>query len=196
MPPRFICVPLAYRADGQDWRRNYAHLAASVVFGLAPAIETSGTDVNDDLKDSSRGSSGGRRLLRESIVVFEVAASLILLIGAGLLVRSFVHLESTNRGFLSENVLTAVIPLPITDYPLPLQRIAFERALLERVRALPGVQSAGAIDYQPFGGGTGSHIEIVGHPQNPNEPTQVVYQTPSSSVTSKPSGFRSCGGAV
>ncbi len=156
-------------------------IAATVVFGLAPAIETSGINVNDALKESSRGSSGGRRIMRESIVAFEVAASLVLLIAVGLLVRSFVRLEHTNPGFRSENVLTAVIPLPITDYPLPSQRIAFEGTLLERVRALPGVVSAGAIDYPPFMGGSGSHIEIAGHPQNPNEPTQVVFQTPASS---------------
>jgi putative ABC transport system permease protein len=156
-------------------------IAAPVVFGLAPAIETSGINVNDALKESSRGSSGGRRILRESIVAFEVAASLVLLIAVGLLVRSFVRLERTNPGFRSENVLTAVTSLPITDYPLPSQRMAFEGTLIERVRALPGVVSAGAIDYPPFMGGSGSHIEIVGHPQNSNEPTVVVYQTPSSS---------------
>jgi predicted permease len=156
-------------------------IAASVVFGLAPAIETSGIDVNDALKESSRRSGGGRRILRESIVVVEVAASLVLLIGAGLLVRSFVRLESTNPGFRPENVLTAIVPLPLTDYPLPVQRMGFERALLERVRSLPGVVSAGAIDYPPFMGGSGSHIEIAGHPQNPNEPTEVAFQTPASS---------------
>ena len=58
--------------------------------------------------------------------------------------RSFVRLERTSTGFRPGKVLTAIIPLPVTDYPLPSQRIAFERALLERVRALPGVQSAGA----------------------------------------------------
>jgi len=156
-------------------------IAASAVFGLAPAIETSGVDVNDALKESSRGSSGGKRILRESIVVFEVAASLVLLIGAGLLVRSFVRLERASPGFRPENVLTAIIPLPITDYPLPSQRMAFERALLERVRALPGVVSAGASDFPPFAGGAGSHVDIVGHPQKSNEPSQVVYQTPVSS---------------
>jgi len=98
-----------------------------------------------------------------------------------MLVRGFVRLESTNPGFRPENVLTAIIPLPLADYPLPGQRMAFERTLLERVRALPGVQSAGAIDFQPFGAGAGSHIEIVGRPQNPTEPTQVVFQTASSS---------------
>jgi predicted permease len=59
--------------------------------------------------------------------------------------------------------------------------MGFERALLERVRSLPGVVSAGAIDYPPFMGGSGSHVEIAGHPQNPNEPTEVVFQTPASS---------------
>jgi predicted permease len=156
-------------------------IPASILLGVSPAIETSAVDVNDALKESSYGSTGRRRILRESIVVIEVAASLVLLIGAGLLVRSFVRLESVNPGFRSENVLTAVIPLPLTDYPLPSQRIAFERGLLERVRAVPGVVSAGAIDFPPFKGSAGSHIEILGHPQNSNEPTEVVFQTSSSS---------------
>jgi putative ABC transport system permease protein len=152
-------------------------IAAIVVFGLAPAIQTSDIDLNDALKESSRASTGGRRIMRESMV----AVSLVLLIGAGLLVRSFIRLQSTKPGFRSENVLIALISLPITDYPLLSQRMTFQRALLERVRALPGVQSAGAIDYPPFSGGSGSHIDIIGHPQNPNEPTQVAYQTTSSS---------------
>lgn len=156
-------------------------IAASGVFGILPAIQTSDIDVNDALKEHSRGSTESRRLLRESVTAFEVSASLVLLIVAGMLVRGFVRLESTNPGFRPENVLTAIIPLPLADYPLPGQRMAFERTLLERVRALPGVQSAGAIDFQPFGAGAGSHIEIVGRPQNPTEPTQVVFQTASSS---------------
>jgi putative ABC transport system permease protein len=156
-------------------------IAASVIFGVTPAIETSSVNVNYALKESSRGSSGERRVLRESIVAIEVAASLVLLIGAGLLVRSFVRLESINPGFRSENVLTVVIPLPLTDYPLPSQRILFERALLERVRTLPGVVSAGAIDFPPFVGNAGSHIEIPGHPQDSDKPTVVVFQTASSS---------------
>ncbi|HEX4229887.1 MAG TPA: ABC transporter permease [Bryobacteraceae bacterium] len=155
-------------------------MATSVIFGLAPAIEASHVDLNDALKESSRGSTAGRRLLREFLIVVEVAASIVLLIGAGLLVSSFVRLQRTRTGFRPENVLTAIIPLPVKDYPLPWQRIAFERALLERVRALPGVRSAGASDFPPFSGGAGSHIEIIGHPHNVNEPTRVVYQTSAS----------------
>lgn len=156
-------------------------IGATLIFGLAPAIETSGIKLNESLKESSRGSTGGRRTLRECIVAFEVAASVILLIGAGLLVRSFVRLENVKPGFQSENVLTGIVPLPAASYLLPAQRLAFERALVERVRALPGVISAGAIDLPPFKGNTGSHIEISGHPQNPNEPTRVVFQSAVSS---------------
>lgn len=156
-------------------------IAASIVFGVSPAIETSAVDVNDALKESSYGSSSRRRIWREAIVVVEVAASLVLLIGAGLLVHSFARLESVNPGFRSENVLTALMPLPVTDYPLSSQRIVLERALLEHVRALPGVVSAGAIDFLPFKGNAGSHIEIPGHAQDSNKPPEVVYQTPASS---------------
>jgi putative ABC transport system permease protein len=165
------------------WAMTFSLLlsvAASVIFGLAPAIEASHVDLNDALKETSRGSTAGRRLLRESLVIFEVAASMVLLIGAGLFVSSFVRLQRASTGFHSENVLTAIVPLPVGDYPLPWQRIAFERALLERVRGLPGVRSAGASDFPPFTGAAGSHIEIIGHPHKANEPTRVVYQKASS----------------
>jgi predicted permease len=156
-------------------------MAASVIFGLAPAVETSSVSVNDALKETSRRSTGGKLILLESIVAFEIAASLILLIAAGLLVRSFVKLEHASPGFQSENVLLAIVPLPVADYPLPAQRIAFERTLLDRVRSLPGIVSAAASDFPPFAGGAGSHIEIAGQQQNSAKSTQVVYQTFSSS---------------
>jgi predicted permease len=157
-------------------------VAASAIFGLAPAVETSSVSVNDALKERSRGSTGGIRILGESIVAFEIAVSLILLIAAGLLVRSLVKLEHTSPGFQSENVLLAIVPLPVADYPLPAQRIAFERTLLDRVRSLPGIVSAAASDFPPFAGGAGSHIEIAGQQQNSAKSTQVVYQTFSSSA--------------
>jgi hypothetical protein len=103
-------------------------IAASVIFGLAPALEISRTDLNDALKEGSRGSTGGRRLLRESMVALEVAASLVLLIGAGLLVRSFVRLERADPGFRSDNVLTAQLILPVVQYKQPSQLGAFQKA--------------------------------------------------------------------
>jgi putative ABC transport system permease protein len=112
-------------------------IAASVLFGLAPALETSRIDLTEALKEGSRGSTLGRRLLRESMVAFEVCASLVLLIGAALLVRSFIGLERTSPGFRSENVLVARISLPVAQYPEPTQRNTFARSLLERMARDP-----------------------------------------------------------
>ncbi|HLW75787.1 MAG TPA: ABC transporter permease [Bryobacteraceae bacterium] len=159
-------------------------IAASMIFGVAPAIDTSRTNLADALKEGARGSSGGRRLLRESMVAAEVAISLILLIGAGLLIRSFVRLANTNPGFRTENVLSAIVSLPASEYgtltPTPEQharRVVFIRSWLERVRALPGVVAAGSIDFVQFNGGIGSSIFVVNHPPDANAPTQVAYQS-------------------
>lgn len=152
-------------------------MAASVIFGLAPALETSRVDLNESLKEGSRGVTAGRRFLRESMVALEVAASLVLLIGAALLVRSFVRLEHTNPGFHPENVLTAQIVLPLAQYRQPAQTIAFQRSLLERVRSLPGVIAAGASDPMPFSNSfSAGSFDIVGRTRNPNDPSPVVAQ--------------------
>ncbi|HTB12273.1 MAG TPA: ABC transporter permease [Bryobacteraceae bacterium] len=151
---------------------------ASVIFGLAPALETSRIDLNDALKESSRGVTGGRRLLRESMVAIEVAASLMLLIGAGLLVRSFVRLERADPGFRADNVLTGALVLPVNQYKQPAQIAAFETSLLERVSSLPGVEKAAAIDLLPFSGQySAGAFEIVGHPHDPNTPQPVVIKS-------------------
>ena len=153
-------------------------LAASVVFGLAPALEISRTDLNDALKEGSRGSTGGRRFLRESMVALEVAASLVLLIGAGLLVRSFVRLERADPGFHPNNVLTAQIILPVVQYKQPSQLGAFQKSLLERVRSLPGVVKADLVNFMPFSNSySAGDFSIVGHPFNPNDPSPVVIQS-------------------
>jgi putative ABC transport system permease protein len=159
----------------------FVSIAASMLFGIAPALETSRIDLTEALKEGSRGSTVGHRLLRESMVAFEVCASLVLLIGAGLLVRSFVRLEHTSPGFQSEKVLTAFVSLPVAQYQEASQRAAFAQSVLERVRAIPGVRSAATIDFLPYNGGPGSGgVEIVGHPRNPNEPQQIIWQTRAS----------------
>jgi putative ABC transport system permease protein len=159
-------------------------IAASMIFGLAPAIDTSRINLADALKEGARGSSGGRRVLRELMVATEVAVSLILLIGAGLLIRSFIRLANTSPGFQTENILTAQIAMPASRYgglsPTDEQqarRAIFTRSWLERVRALPGVRLAGASDLLPFSGAAGSSISIVNHPPDPTAPTQIAYQT-------------------
>ena len=159
----------------------FVSIVASILFGLAPALETSRIDLTEALKEGSRGSAMRRRLLRESMVAFEVCASLVLLIAAGLLVRSFVLLERTSPGFQSENVLTAFVSLPVAQYREPAQRAAFAGSVLERVRSIPGVRSAATIDFLPYSGGPGSGgVEIAGHPRNPNEPQQIIWQTRAS----------------
>jgi putative ABC transport system permease protein len=153
-------------------------IAASVIFGLAPALEMSRIDLNDALKESSRGATGGRRFLRESMVAIEVAASLMLLIGAGLLVRSFIRLEHAAPGFRTENVLTGTIVLPVNQYKQPTQISAFETSLIERASLLPGVVTAGATDLMPFSGDySAGSFEIVGHPHDPNAPEPVVIKS-------------------
>ncbi len=155
-------------------------IAASVVFGLAPAFAASKIDLAEALKENSRSATAGARWLRESMVALEVAVSLVLLIGAGLLVESFARLVRTSPGFDPENVLTATVSLPLTQYREPSQRAAFARTLLERARSLPGVRSTAVVDFIPYYGGPGSVAEVVGHPRSPDAPTQVVFQTRTS----------------
>jgi putative ABC transport system permease protein len=153
-------------------------IAASVIFGLAPALETSRIDLNDALKESSRGATGSRRLLRESMVAIEVAASLMLLIGAGLLVRSFIRLEHADPGFRAENVLAGALVLPVNQYKQPAQIAAFETSLLERASSLPGVAQAAAINLMPFSGDySAGSFDIAGHPHDPNTPEPVVIKS-------------------
>jgi putative ABC transport system permease protein len=152
-------------------------LAATVFFGLAPALAVSRVDITGSLKEGSRGSTTGRRLLRESMVALEIAASFVLLIATGLLGRSFVKMAHEDPGFRFDHVLTAIVSLPPAQYRTPAQRIAFAGTLLERARALPGVDSAATVDIIPYYGGAGSALKIPG---DPNPPGQVVRQTRAS----------------
>jgi predicted permease len=143
---------------GMDWR--VLGFTAGVVcvvgllFGLAPAIQASKADLNEALKEGSRGSSEGRgrNRVRAALVVSEVAISLLLLVGAGLLIRSFLQLREVNAGFDPQRVLTMRLSLPSSSYPEPRQRVNFFRELSRRVEALPGVESAGAAISLPLGG--------------------------------------------
>ena len=115
-----------------------------LLFGLAPALHAAKTNVGQMLKESTRGSSGrrGTRRLRGALVVAEMALAVVLLIGAGLLARSFVALMNVDLGYRPENVVTMSVSLPATKYPWDQEALNFEHALLERVRHLPQVQSA------------------------------------------------------
>ncbi|HEY1262178.1 MAG TPA: ABC transporter permease [Terriglobales bacterium] len=140
-----------------------------ILAGLIPALRASRSNLNDALKQGlgrTDADSGGNRT-RSVLVVCEVALSLVLLIGAGLMVRSLARLRSVDPGLDSHNVLTASFELSDVKYPRPSQRANFYREFLQRVRALPGVESAGEIDSLPLGGGSTQPIAIAGRPVVP-----------------------------
>ena len=146
-------------------------LAVSVITGLAaglvPAVRASKANLNDSLKQGlgrTDADSGGTRT-RSVLVISEVALSLVLLIGAGLMIRSLSRLQNVDPGLDSSNVLTMSLALSPTKYEKPVQQIAFCDQILQRVRALPGVTSAGAIDILPLdGGGSIQPIAVEGQP--------------------------------
>jgi putative ABC transport system permease protein len=128
-----------------------------VIFGLVPALQTTRADLHETLKEGGRqGASLARGWLRSAFVVIETALALMLLIGAGLLLRSFWHLQQVSPGFDPQNLLTMNLSLPDYRYREPQQRAAFYQQALEQIRALPGVVSAGATSILPLGGSNSS----------------------------------------
>ena len=127
-------------------------LATSVLFGLAPALLAAGVDAGDRLRGGNRSASpgAGRRRLRRLLVTAEVAVAFVLLVGAGLLVHSFLQLTSLDPGFRPGQVVTVAIELERTQYAAPDAQLAFFERLLERVHSLPGVQWAAAGDSLPL----------------------------------------------
>ncbi|MFP5262087.1 MAG: ABC transporter permease [Blastocatellia bacterium] len=124
-----------------------------VIFGLAPALQASKPDLNETLKESGgRGSTGGvrRQRMRNALVVAEVALALVLLAGGGLMIRSFLRLRQVDPGFNPNNALMVRLVLPQKQYADDEQKAAFLNRLLQSVRALPRVQSAGATVSMPF----------------------------------------------
>jgi predicted permease len=137
-------------------------LFAGILAGLLPAIRFTRTDVNEALKQGqSRGSSDSSRSNTHGLlVVSEVALSLVLLIGAGLMIRSLLRLSSVQPGFDPNNVLTARLTVPGTKFSSPAAQINFYDQVLRQVRATPGVESAGLIDSLPMNNG-GSHQPVA-----------------------------------
>ena len=159
---------------GLDWRvatfTAALSLLTGVIFGLIPALQSSRVDLQSALREGAGAGVGAQTNgLRSALVVMEVAATLVLLIGAGLLIKSFIRLYETDLGFKAENVLTMSLALPQAKYPDVQAAAAFHQKLIERVASLPGARSAGVINYLPvqqwgFNGG----ITIEG--QGPYEP--------------------------
>jgi putative ABC transport system permease protein len=127
-------------------------LITGAIFGLAPALQASKPDLNESLKEGSRGTGSSARgaRIRNVLVIIETALSLVLLVGAGLLINSFLRLESTDPGFKAEGALMMRLSLSGDRYAEGKSQAAFYKQLLERVETLPGVESAGAIEVAPI----------------------------------------------
>ena len=137
------------------------------LFGLVPALQSSQVDVTDSLKEGGRSSTIGRgRRMRSAFVVVEVALAFVLLIGAGLLLKSFGRLLAVDPGFRSESVLTFGLQLPGATYSEDHLRVGFYDALNERLSGLPGVQDVGGIAFLPMNGmGSATSFRVDGRPE-------------------------------
>jgi putative ABC transport system permease protein len=147
-------------------------LLTGVIFGLAPALQSVQANVNEALRESGRAGKAGRgQRLRNAFVVVEIALSLVLLAGAGLMLKSFWRLQAVESGFKPDSVLTMRMLLPFTTHPQTSQRAAFFRQVLERLRTLPGVASAGAVSRIPMAPGNNSGAMTCENPTvGANEP--------------------------
>jgi len=141
-------------------------LVTGIIFGFVPGLHASRPDLNDALKESARGSTAARsRMLRNLFVVAEVSLAVVLLIGGGLMIRSFFRLHQVKTGFISENVLTMRVQLPAAKYPEGPPRETFFRRVLDRIAALPGVNSLGGINFLPLTGlASSTSFTIEGRP--------------------------------
>jgi putative ABC transport system permease protein len=152
----------------------------SIVFGIAPALQASRTDLTASLNERSRGSSKRHDRIRGALVIAQVALGLILVSGAGLLMASFLHLENGDLGLKPDHLLTFWFSLPDTQYN-PTQQVVFYDQLLQRLRAVPGVQSAAGVWPLPLGGDNATvSFNIEERPEGPsNRPSaRMAFATP------------------
>jgi putative ABC transport system permease protein len=176
MPPTFTKYIPGWRHMGIDASVLLFTLGASVltgiVFGIVPALQATRTNLNESLKEGGqKGAAGGlkRNRMRSLLVVFEVSMSLVLLVGAGLMVRSFYEMMRADIGLRPEGVLVMEMALPRSAYPENAQRANFYEQLVARARSLPGVTSAAVINFVPMNrsGTTSSTFRVDGRPAPP-----------------------------
>jgi len=153
-------------------------LTTGLLFGLTPAWDYSRPAVLDELKGGAGAAvSAGRRrrLLGDGLVAAEIAISLTLLVAAGLMLKSFIRLRSTDIGVRRSGILTARLNLPDAKYGSDAKVLAFTQALLQRVRGLPGVLSAAMTDHLPLNGGTNGSITLYGKPTNTDDSNSSLW---------------------
>ena len=156
-------------------------LLTGLLFGIVPAMRTAKLDLREALNEGSRGSTAGpgQHRLRGVLVAMEIALAMLLLVGSGLLLRSFSRLQEVPPGFQPDHLLVADIPLSQTAYAKPENRYQFFDRLVERARTLPGVRSAAEASFLPVsGGGSVIHFNITGRPpKSPHEFVAAGYRT-------------------
>ena len=155
-------------------------VVTGIIFGLAPALQASRIDLNCGLKEGGGKGSGGSRnkRLRSLMMVSEIALSFMLLVGAGLLIKSFMRLRQVSPGFTTDNVLTMRVSLPSAKYPKGDPRVQVYRQTLESLKTLPGVRSTAAVLSLPLGGDTfnvGRSYIREGRPASPEESVNATY---------------------
>ena len=140
-------------------------LFTGLLYGLAPALQLSRLDLNEALKEGGRNASANSsHRLRSAMVVTEIALAMVLLVGAGLMMKSLLRLLQTDVGFRTENLLTMGVVLPPAKYMEPSQRINFNDELRARVQSLPGVSGAGTVNILPVSGGNTTRFYVDGDP--------------------------------
>jgi putative ABC transport system permease protein len=157
-------------------------LLTGIIFGLLPALQASRPNLNETLKDAGRGSTEGGRhhLFRSGLIIMEVATALVLLVGAGLLIKSFMRLQQVDPGFNPDHALMVKIVLPQKKYTTPEQVGAFYKQLLEKVAALPGVEAVGASCVLPLDDDFVLGFDIQGRPPlAPGEDVSTNYYSVS-----------------
>lgn len=157
-------------------------MVAGILFGLAPALHMAALDLRSALNQSDRGAVGlGVLRARGALVISEVAVAMLLLVGAGLLIRSFDRLSNSAPGFSVDHILIADVPVSPVTHPKAPERMLFFDRIVERAAALPGVRSAGAATFLPVSGnGSVIHFNIDGRPpKSPHEYTMANYRAVS-----------------
>jgi len=167
-----------WREINLDWKvlafTISVSLLTGILFGLVPALQAGEVDVNETLKETGRGTSG-KHWLRSSLVVVEVATTLVLLIGAGLMIRSFYRLQNVNPGFSYARLATFTVSLPQKKYVTEEQRTEFFKRLLENIRTLPGVEASAAASGLPLGNnGWQTSFVVDGQPPPPRDQTPLM----------------------
>jgi putative ABC transport system permease protein len=166
-------VPRANEIGIDVWVLAFALVASivsGIIFGLAPALHSSKIDLSRSLKEGERSASESRsrRHVRSALVISEFALAMVLLVGAGLLIRSFIRLTEVNPGFDARNVLTMNVLLPPARYSKPSDMTNFYRTALERFQNVPGVRAAGTVFGLPLGDmGVGGDFTVEGQPAVP-----------------------------